>query len=104
MEQGMNLDLAFLIISAEGAVITFLMGAFGYLYVADRKNTHRRLDDQDGMIDKFMKVIEDQQKQINTMHNEIKNTVDLIKTNQEHDGKRLEFMQELILGKMMAAK
>jgi peptidoglycan hydrolase CwlO-like protein len=96
-ETGMSLDTAFLIISAEGALITMLMGALAFLYIADKRSTNRRLDKQDDNISALAKFMREQQKQITDLNNKINNTIEMIGKNQENDSKRMEFMQSIIL-------
>lgn len=90
-------DTAILIIQAEGALITMLMGALAFLYIADKKNTNRKLDKQDEAISQLVKFMQQQQKQITDLSNKINNTIDLIGKNQENDRERMEFMQKIVL-------
>lgn len=93
----MSLDTAFLIISAEGALITLLMGALGFLYIADKRNTNRRLDKQDDNINSLAKFMRDQQRQIVEINNKINKTIELIGVNQENDRLQSEFLKDLVL-------
>lgn len=90
-------DTAILIIQAEGALITLLMGALAFLYIADKRNNNRRMDKQDEAISQLVKFMQQQQKQITDISNKINNTIDLISQNQDNDAKRMEFMEKVVL-------
>lgn len=93
----MSLDTAFLIISAEGALITLLMGALGFLYIADKRNTIKRIDKQDENINALAKFMREQQKQITEIANKMNKTVELIGVNQENDREQMGFLKDLVL-------
>lgn len=93
----MSLDTAFFIISIEGALISALMGALGFLYIADKKNMNRRLEKQDENISQLAKFMREQQKQITDIANKMNKTVELIGVNQENDREQMGFLRDLVL-------
>lgn len=93
----MSMDTALLIISAEGALIVLLMGALSFLYIADKKNTIKRIDKQDEVIDKLADFMHTQQEQITKISGQIKGAIDVINTNQNNDTKRMDFLEKMVL-------
>ena len=93
----MSMDTALLIISGEGALIVLLMGALSFLYIADKKNTNRRMDKQDEVIDKLADFMHAQQEQITSIAGQVKGAIDVINTNQNNDTKRMDFMEKMVL-------
>lgn len=93
----MSIDTAILIISGEGALIALLMGALSFLYIADKKNTTRRIDKQDEMIDKLADFMHTQQEQITNIAGQVKGAIDVINTNQSNDSKRMDFLEKMVL-------
>lgn len=93
----MSMDTAILIIASEGAIISLLMGALSFLYIADKKNTTRRMDKQDEVIDKLADFMHTQQEQITNLAAQVKGTIDVINTNQNNDSKRMDFIEKMVL-------
>lgn len=96
-EATINLDMALLIVQVEGAIITFLMGALAFFYIADKKNTNKRLDKHDEAIEALGEYMRE-------IGSKMDSTIDIMKVNQENDSKRMDFIQALIMGKIKVAK
>ena len=93
----MSMDVALIIIAGEGAIISLLMGALSFLYLADKKNATKRMDKNDEIIDKLADFMHLQQEQITTIAAQVKGVIDVINTNQENDSKRMDFLQQIVL-------
>lgn len=104
--EGSTIDVATIIIGAEGAFISLLIGIVGYFQVVNTKNQNDRMNKHEGDMNSMFKLFREQQKQIELLAQKLEHTINLIEQNQKNDSERLQFMQDVILGskKLKTAK
>lgn len=95
----MTMDTAMMIIYAEGSIMVIMLGVIGYFIIATAKLANNRMDNQDNRMDKMTEFMKIQQDQITALANKMETTIQLINKNQQNDHERMQFMQDLILGK-----
>ncbi len=101
--EGSTIDVATIIIGAEGAFISLLIGIVGYFHVVNTKNQNNRMNKHERDMSEMSKFIMAQQEQIKLLAQKIEDTINLVDNNQKNDQERMKFMQDLIL-KDMAVK
>lgn len=78
------------IISALSFMVVSLLGVIGFF-------AKRRMDDQDARMEKHEKWIINQQKELTQMAQRTDKAIELIQQNQEHDRRRLELFEKLVM-------
>lgn len=101
--EGSSIDLATIIIGAEGAFISLLIGIVGYFHVVNTKNQNNRMNKHESDMSTMFRLFQEQQEQIKLLAQKLEHTISLIEKNQENDSERLQFMQDVILGKKLRA-
>lgn len=100
--EGSTIDVATIIIGAEGAFISLLIGIVGYFYVVNTKNQNNRMNKHERDMSEMSKFIMAQQEQIKLLAQKIEDTINLVDNNQKNDQERMKFMQDLILNRVNA--
>lgn len=114
MEKGIDIQLFIIVMEAMGGIILVLLGILSFFYIQDRRMMissmkqaaeiiNRRMDKADQRDDKLESYIKAQQKQIAEVTTKMNETLLTININQQHDTKRMNFMEELITTKLRAA-
>jgi len=98
--EGSTIDVATIIIGAEGAFISLLIGIVGYFHVVNTKNQNNRMNKHERDMSEMSKFIMAQQEQIKLLAQKIEDTINLVDNNQKNDQERMKFMQDLILKDM----
>lgn len=96
--EGSTIDVATIIIGAEGAFISLLIGIVGYFHVVNTKNQNNRMNNHENDMKTMFRLFQDQQEQIKLLAQKLEHTIKLIEDNQKNDSERLQFMQQLIVG------
>lgn len=96
--EGSSIDVATIIIGAEGAFISLLIGIVGYFHVVNTKNQNNRMNKHENDMDSMFRLFREQQEQIKLLAQKLESTISLIEQNQKNDSERLQFMQDVILG------
>lgn len=95
---GSTIDLATIIIGAEGAFISLLITIVGYFHVVNAKNQNIRMNKHENDMNSMFGLFREQQEQIKLLAQKLEHTIGLIEQNQKNDSERLKFMQDVILG------
>lgn len=79
-----------IVIAALSFLVVTLLGIIGFF-------AKRRMDDQDERMEKHERWIMEQQKELTSMAQKTDKAIQLIHQNQEHDRKRLELFEQIVL-------